>query len=95
MQILVAELNMAESNSNEYKYDLERMTRELREVKSKFYALKRKDQKSRDNERRRVQSASDPMLPAIEASQKKFYGGGFSLGVVRSRNCYSLDSTQK
>ncbi|XP_043272110.1 cilia- and flagella-associated protein 58-like [Venturia canescens] len=95
MKSLVAELNMVESQSNEYKFDLERTSRELRDVKSKYYALKRKEQKSKDNERRKVQSASDPMLPAIEANQKKFYGGGFSLGVLRSRNCYSLDSTQK
>ncbi len=46
-QVLTAELNMHESQSEDYKYEIERLAHELQEVKKKFLAQKRKDQEHR------------------------------------------------
>lgn len=46
-QALTAELNMYESQSEEYKYENERLAHELQEVKKKYLAQKRKDQEFR------------------------------------------------
>lgn len=46
-QALTAELNMHESQSEEYKYENERLAQELQEVKKKYLAQKRKDQEFR------------------------------------------------
>lgn len=94
-QCLVAELNMSESRSNEYKDDIERLNSELRDVKAKYYTQKRKDEKSRNDEKRKVPSTSESTLPAIQPCQKKFCGGGFSMAVLTPRNCCSLESAQK
>lgn len=46
-QALTAELNMHESQSEDYKYEIERLSHELQEVKKKYLAQKRKDQEYR------------------------------------------------
>ena len=86
---------MSETQSNGYKYDVERLNRELRDMKTKYYAEKRKNQKSKDEDKRKVQSASEPILPAIQPCHKKFCGGGFNMAVLTPRNCHSLESAQK
>uniref|UniRef100_A0A8C1QSW8 Cilia and flagella associated protein 58 n=1 Tax=Cyprinus carpio TaxID=7962 RepID=A0A8C1QSW8_CYPCA len=44
LKVLTAELNMHESQSEDYKYEIERLAHELQEVKKKYLAQKRKDQ---------------------------------------------------
>uniref|UniRef100_A0A9J8D899 Cilia and flagella associated protein 58 n=2 Tax=Cyprinus carpio TaxID=7962 RepID=A0A9J8D899_CYPCA len=47
LKVLTAELNMHESQSEDYKYEIERLAHELQEVKKKYLAQKRKDQEHR------------------------------------------------
>ena len=53
-QGMVSELNMYESQVGEYKYEIERLARELQDVKKKYFMQKKKEQQQRwvDGERR-------------------------------------------
>ena len=42
-----SELNMYESQVNENKYEMERLARELQEVKKKYFMQKKKEQQTR------------------------------------------------
>ena len=44
MQAMASELNMYESQVSEYKYEIERIARELQEVKKKYFMQKKKEQ---------------------------------------------------
>ena len=44
---MASELNMYESQVQEYKYEIERLARELQDVKKKYYTQKRKEQQAR------------------------------------------------
>jgi len=44
---MASELNMYESQVAEYKYEIERLARELQDVKKKYYMQKKKDQSNR------------------------------------------------
>ena len=41
---MASELNMYESQVSEYKYEIERLARELQEVKKKYFMQKKKEQ---------------------------------------------------
>jgi hypothetical protein len=62
------------SQANEYKYEIERLTLDLNDMKRRYFAQKRKEQFKAGAE-------SDGMrLPAIaNPSQTRYTGGGFSL----------------
>jgi len=47
MKGMSSELNMYEAQVKEYKYEIERLAKELQEVKKKFYMQKRKEQQAR------------------------------------------------
>lgn len=44
---MASELNMYESQVSEYKYEIERLAKELQDVKKKYYTQKRKEQQAR------------------------------------------------
>ena len=46
-QAMASELNMYESQVSEYKYEIERLARELQEVKKKYFMQKKKEQASK------------------------------------------------
>ncbi|KAK2585378.1 hypothetical protein KPH14_010053 [Odynerus spinipes] len=89
MKCLVSELNMYEVEISEYKFDIEKMSKEMCELKTKYYAQKRKLQKAKES---RMKSLTEPILPAVPMRQKKFYGGGFSMATPTPRTCFVLDS---
>lgn len=47
VQSMASELNMYESQVNEYKYEIERIARELQEVKKKYFMQKKKEQQTK------------------------------------------------
>jgi len=47
LQSMSSELNMYESQVNEYKYEIERIARELVEVKKKYFMQKKKEQQTK------------------------------------------------
>jgi len=77
MKRLASELNMYESQSSEYKYEIERLARELQEVKKKYFFIKKNEQKQRDRERA-IEQGAMPIQPQRNEGTR-FTGGGFSL----------------
>ncbi|KAK2909198.1 hypothetical protein Q8A67_005035 [Cirrhinus molitorella] len=77
LKALTAELNMHESQSEDYKYEIERLANELQEVKKKYLAQKRKDQEYREKERNLAQ-AGQPVIQPQRPDGPRFTGGGFS-----------------
>ncbi|GLV32372.1 uncharacterized protein CBL_00919 [Carabus blaptoides fortunei] len=74
MKFLVSEINMYETQAMEYKIDIEKLTKELKDIKKKYYKEKKYNQRH---------LAGETKLPAIktseEDSQLKFTGGGFKM----------------
>lgn len=65
---------MYETQAMEYKMDIEKLTKELKDIKKKYYKEKKLNQRH---------LAEETKLPAIktseEDSQLKFTGGGFKM----------------
>lgn len=93
---MLGELNMWESRANEYKYELDNVVKELRDLKNKYYLLKKENNKNamKNNDVKNL-NESYSSLPQVTSSQKKFFGGGFTMTVAPSRNCYSLETIRK
>ncbi|KAK7161348.1 hypothetical protein R3I94_004128 [Phoxinus phoxinus] len=77
LKALTAELNMHESQAEDYKYEIERLAHELQEVKKKYLAQKRKDQEYREKERN-LSAAGQPAIQPQRPDGPRFTGGGFS-----------------
>lgn len=69
LKVLTAELNMHESQSEDYKYEIERLAHELQEVKKKYLAQKRKDQEHREKERNLTQAGQPVIQPQRPGAQ--------------------------
>ncbi|XP_074103609.1 cilia- and flagella-associated protein 58 [Cotesia typhae] len=91
MKSLTAELNMWESRTNEYKYEVERLNKELRELKAKYLALKRKSSSKLLKSSCGTIISDSPRSSASPANKKKYCGGGFTMLVAPSQNYYSLE----
>jgi chromosome segregation ATPase len=81
MKAMAAELNMFQAQVNEHRYELERVTRELQDVKRKYFEQRRKDQIAKEAERAEDIQA-DPLTQQqqqFHATQAKITGGGFNL----------------
>ena len=48
MKAMASELNMYQAQVTEYKYEIERLSRELADVKRKFFEQKRREQLQRE-----------------------------------------------
>lgn len=71
----VSELTRAQVN--EYKYEIERLTRELSDMKRRYFEQKRREQAEAS---KGSAAAAGKLLPAIaNPSQTRYTGGGFSL----------------
>merc|ERR1712178_554248 len=78
MKAMAAELNMYQAQVNEYKFEIERLTRELQDVKKKYFEQKKKEQQ-RDSQgggggKQQMRTGT------VQQSAQRFTGGGFSLG---------------
>lgn len=78
MKRLASELNMYESQSSDYKYEIERLARELQDVKKKYFHIKKNEQKQRDRDRL-LQQGGVPVIQPQQNNGTRFTGGGFSL----------------
>ncbi|KFP23839.1 Coiled-coil domain-containing protein 147, partial [Colius striatus] len=73
LKVLSSELNMYESQSQEYKYKIERLANELLNVKKKYLAQKRKEQQAKEKERFLADTA--PEFPHHSPDAPRFTGG--------------------
>jgi len=78
MKTMASELNMYESQVQDYKYDIERLSRELQDIKKKYFMHKKREQQQRERERSINQAALPPFQPQ-RTDAPKFTGGGFNL----------------
>ena len=94
MKAMASELNMHQAQVNEYKFEIERLTRELQDVKRKYYEQKRRDQLVREKMKRSAEmemsmegavggNGTDSRAAMQQAnalaSVSRFTGGGFNL----------------
>jgi chromosome segregation ATPase len=91
MKAMASELNMYQAQVNEYKYEQERLTRELTEMKRKYYVQKRKDKMLEDMEYAGgaggmiAMSKTGPMqlqneqTVAAKAARTRYTGGGYAI----------------
>ena len=69
---------------NEFKYEIERLTRELQDVKRKYYEQKRKDQlmteiENEESGLNRAQAQAQAQLQQAQGATTRFAGGGFAI----------------
>ncbi|GMH58573.1 hypothetical protein TL16_g02641 [Triparma laevis f. inornata] len=82
MKAMASELNMFQAQSSEYKYEIERLTRELQDVKRKFYEQKRREALAREMEEEENVLGRSQARKQVENAQKsttRFTGGGFAI----------------
>jgi len=74
MKAMASELNMYQAQVNEYKYEIERLMRDLADIKRKYFEHKRREQAEK------MAAAAKGVMPALaNPSTNRFTGGGFSL----------------
>jgi len=78
MKAMASELNMYESQVSEYKYEIERLARELQDCKKKYFLAKKKEQQQKERERA-IAQAGAPLIQPQRTDQPRFTGGGFNL----------------
>ncbi|XP_059175369.1 cilia- and flagella-associated protein 58-like isoform X2 [Physella acuta] len=83
MKGMASELNMYEAQVAEYKYEIERIARELQEVKKKYFMQKKKEQQQKERERAMLQ-AEGPAIISQRTDAPRFTGGGFNLKTTKS-----------
>lgn len=79
MKSMASELNMYESQVSENKVEVERLSRELQEVKKKYFLQKKKEMSVKERERALIQTMAPPIIPPQKSDMPRFTGGGFNL----------------
>ncbi|KAG8545129.1 hypothetical protein GDO81_021360 [Engystomops pustulosus] len=79
LKALSSELNMYESQSHEYKYEVERLASELQNLKKKYLTQKRREQQAREKERSLADTDAAFMQQQQRSEAPRFTGGGFPL----------------
>merc|ERR1712070_1034456 len=82
MKSMASELNMYQAQANEFKYEIERLTRELQDVKRKYYEQKRREQLAADMEHEDNslgKAQAQQQLALAQAATTRFAGGGFAI----------------
>ncbi|NWH34370.1 CFA58 protein, partial [Chloropsis hardwickii] len=77
IKALSSELSMCETQSKEYKHEIERLNNELLEVKKKYLSQKRKEQQKKEKERSSIDMRTK--LPPLKTDVPHFNTGGFPL----------------
>lgn len=81
MKAMASELNMFQAQSNEYRYEMERVSRELQDTKRRYYEMRRKEQQG--HEKNRSEKADNDMIlkqqQQFAQTQPRIAGGGFNL----------------
>ena len=86
MKAMASELNMYQAQVNEYKYQIERLTRDLNDIKRKYLEQRRREQLGMERDR---SIKPQGLIPAVGSmtppeGMPKFVGGGFSLSTAAS-----------
>lgn len=78
---MASELNMYQAQVNEYKYEIERLGRELVDLKKKYFDAKKREQLDKESKQGGNSVGS---LKGVQGNVPRFTGGGFSLSTPAS-----------
>ena len=81
---MAAELSLSHAQASEYKYEIGRVTKELRETKKKFFDQKKREQHEVDKRRAERQMPAELMAHEARSTLNRFTGGGFNLNQLAS-----------
>ena len=81
---MAAELSLSHAQASEYKYEIGRVTKELRETKKKFFEQKKREQHEVDKRRAERQMPAELMAHEARSTLNRFTGGGFNLNQLAS-----------
>lgn len=81
---------MFESLTNEQKFEIERLQKELNAFKGKYFKLKKREKNF--NKELGMKDLTEAILPAISPSETKFCGGGFNMSVNTPTNSQKLNT---
>ena len=82
MKAMASELNMYRAQANEHRYEIERLTRELQDVKRRYYEQKRREQlQAEPGAEGDLPGRPQAMAQMAQAQQSvtRFVGGGFAI----------------
>uniref|UniRef100_UPI00358EC3C2 cilia- and flagella-associated protein 58 n=1 Tax=Myxine glutinosa TaxID=7769 RepID=UPI00358EC3C2 len=82
MKSLAAELNMYESQCQEYKADNERLNHDMQDIKKKYFAQKRKEQQEKEKDLPPRGTGRSPQW----TDKARFNGGGFNFSFPSVKN---------
>ncbi|CAG9312660.1 unnamed protein product [Blepharisma stoltei] len=79
MDSMEQELGLYQAQSNQYKYEIDRLTRELQEVKKNYFTTKKREQLIK--ERQLKDEGKDKPVIVRNPPPQRFTGGGFNLAI--------------
>lgn len=86
LKAMASELNMYQAQVAEYKYEIERLSRDLADLKKKYFETKKREQLEKEAQRGTAAgvlgSGKGAAAVAAAGQQQRFTGGGFSLSTV-------------
>jgi len=81
MEQMEAELSMSHTQASEYKYEIARINKELREVKKKFYDQRKREQHLAETRRSERAVPTELLVQEARSTLNRFTGGGFNLNM--------------
>jgi len=79
MEQMGAELTLFHTQVGEYKYEIARITKELRDVKKKYYEQKKREQVLQESRRAERAPTAESLVQEARSTLNRFTGGGFNL----------------
>jgi len=76
---MAAELSMSHAQASEYKYEIGRVTKELRETKKKYFEQKKREQHAVETARAARAQPAEMLAHEARSTLNRFTGGGFNL----------------
>ncbi|XP_013787423.1 cilia- and flagella-associated protein 58-like, partial [Limulus polyphemus] len=77
LKSMASELNMYESKIAQNKLEMERLTKELADIKKKYFSQKKKEQQTRERENKEERHHTE-IIP-VQGGVPKYLGGGFKI----------------
>jgi len=81
MEQMQAELSMSHTQASEYKYEIARINKELREIKKKFYEQRKREQHLAETRRAERATPTELLVQEARSTLNRFTGGGFNLNM--------------
>jgi len=84
MEQMEAELTMSHTQAAEYKHEIARISRELVEVKKKFFEQRKREQQLTEQRRAERTQPTELLVQEARSTLNRFTGGGFNLNMPAS-----------